>query len=96
MESNGRKLLALSLVSAYAQKQTSGNELLYYAIGVMINHRLIGLLHISFCKRRAGFVSFAEFSCCVCKDSGTEDKYRRKVRKLGHRPVAKDTGYLCI
>jgi len=31
------------------------------AIGVMINH--IGLLHISFCKRRAGFVSFAEFSC---------------------------------
>ena len=33
------------------------------AIGVMINHRPIGLLHISFCKRRAGFVSFAEFSC---------------------------------
>jgi len=33
------------------------------AIGVMINHRSIGLLHILFCKRRAGFVSFAEFSC---------------------------------
>jgi len=31
------------------------------AIGVMINH--IGLLHISFFKHRAGFVSFAEFSC---------------------------------
>jgi len=31
------------------------------AIGVMIND--IGLLHISFCKHRAGFVSFAEVSC---------------------------------
>ena len=33
------------------------------AIGAMINHRPIGLLHILFCKHRAGFVSFAEFSC---------------------------------
>ena len=51
----------ISLVSgfsAYAQKADFGKRT---AIGVMINH--IGLLHISFCKRRAGFVSFAEFSC---------------------------------
>ena len=41
------------------------------AIGVMINHRPIGLLHISFCKRRAGFVSFAEFFCFVSKRVGT-------------------------
>ena len=30
------------------------------AVGAMINDRPIGLLHISFCKRRAGFVSFAD------------------------------------
>jgi len=44
---------ALSLVSAYAQKQTSRN--LNCSSRHEYNWYTVGLLHISFCKRRAGF-----------------------------------------